>query len=253
MLPVHQELIHSTFESIPSEAWIRSRSGRSRHSEWARSLGSPIDAVLPDLKRGFPLTVGALCQHWDKPVAYVKKGERDYMFGIILFQDARAIVTLPGPLEYADYHDEYFEDGACMLPQRWRDLYRGIDSFCVDPESPFQSDWLNTPFAFSSRKEIGTFIGYHNKPEKLVKELAARLGDKKDKVRCWMMTDAGDALFINETRNEASDIKRVYHVHIQNPTDVHELADPETTLDQYLAHYVSGGSPASFDFRKPPA
>ena len=67
------------------------------------------------------------------------------------------------------------------------------------------------------------------------------------KMRCWMVTDAGDSLWLDE---EGCDHK-VYHVKSSDFKNYYVLPNPEAKLDQYLAHYVSGAKPADFDWRKP--
>lgn len=64
-------------------------------------------------------------------------------------------------------------------------------------------------------------------------------------LNCWLLTDSGDALFLDEGKCDG----RVYHIKSDDFADYCLLEDPETVLDNYLAHYVTTQSPEAFDFR----
>jgi hypothetical protein len=141
---------------------------------------------------------------------------------------------------------EDFETSHRMLPVRWLDLYREFESFVITEAQQMPLQWKNTPSSFPGRMSLEEFRQQIGAKRSESRFLAMSAGANPDFFDCWLWSDAGDALFIDATKQD----KRVFHIRGNNLADFAVLADPGETLDMYLAHIVSGKSPDAFDFRK---
>jgi hypothetical protein len=143
------------------------------------------------------------------------------------------------PLDGTDYDQDH-----AMLPTNWKELYRWFESFVITADSVKPMGWLNTPFSFSARLDLNDYCKQIGAPTSKGRDFRKKIDSHM--LKCWLLTDVGDALFLDELRCD----HKVYHVRGAAFDDACVLNDPEATLDKYLAHYVSGGSPAEFDFRE---
>ncbi len=203
--------------------------------------GSSLDHALA---LAFPLTFLRIDQLWGQlrlhltsvndlwlyqPV--LQKGELNLFFG---WQAFRSQIL-----------DETFEEDHAMLPNRWRELYRNINSFSVTSYPLHHLGWKNTPFGYEGRMRIPEFCHQSSIKPTLVKKMTKRYAIAEAKVACWLWSDSGDSLWIDEGRCD----QKVYHVVGSAFEDAQPLDDPEEALDAYLAHVVGGGDPKLFNFR----
>ena len=143
---------------------------------------------------------------------------------------------------------EMFEKSHAMLPITWIELYRWFDSFAICTNLFPGFEGANTPVSYASRFDVKDMASeYEERGIKTPKKDLKKFEQEMDSQRlfCWMYTDSGDMLWIDEQRLN----RKVYHNHVQRWTDVQELVDAGGTLDRYLAHVVSGSSPGDFDLR----
>ena len=141
-------------------------------------------------------------------------------------------------------NEPYFD--VSMMPPQWVGLYRSMESFTITERSAYSPlGWRNTPMPRSM--DIDRFSTETNTKKAKLKAFEKQLGVTQErKLRCWMLTDAHDSLWIDEQHCD----KKVHHVHADAFADAYVLPNPGTTLDQYLAHVVAGGQPKDFDFRR---
>lgn len=214
--------------------------------EFIEKLGSPPSVLFPEFAMAFPLTIKAIEAHWptqtmilsttslsDLAVFYYIALERVDLN--LYFIDPRRIDLL--------FTEELFNERRAMMPTRWRELYRWFDSFTI-------TDWpigitvsKNTPFDHSSRLGFDGIKDRYPIKKADFKVFESAIGSNR--MRCWLDTDAGDSLWLDETNCD----HKVYHTKNGNLKDYFILPDPENILDEYLAHYVAGGKPADFNFR----
>lgn len=211
-------------------------------SEISSSIGTSIGKIFPGFAVAFPHTASAIEQGWNPPILAIKNNPRARLCYIIseganlnLIFKLKAL-TLAGD-------EGYFLSTHAMLPTKWRELYRLFDSFCVSELSTTPSNWWNTPFRYSSRLDLSEYCKGAGVSSKSARAFEGAIGSSQ--LMCWLLTEAGDALFIDEQRCD----QKIYHVRGAELEDFSELSDPAAILDKYLAHYVSGGDPEKFDFR----
>jgi hypothetical protein len=130
-----------------------------------------------------------------------------------------------------------------MLPPAWKELYRWFDSFGIVAASVSAGDWINTPFDHGSRLELEEFRQRTGGKKTDIRAFSQKIDSKK--FRCWMLTDAGDSLWLDEQRCD----HRVYHVKNGRFDDIFVLPNPAATLDAYLEHVVSRGAARDFNLR----
>jgi hypothetical protein len=180
--------------------------------------------------------------HWSKPVLAAKAGVRRWVVDLVLERPDQNLFFELGyegnPSDGPDFDDEHK-----MLPVRWRELYRKINSFQILPHSVPSIHWHNTPFSYSSRLDLDDYCDFLGVSAARGNLLARTLHSKH--LRVWLVTDGRDALILDEQRCDG----RVYHVRGDDFEDLHAVSNPGEKLDAYLAHVVSGGLPQDFEFR----
>lgn len=205
-------------------------------------LGGSTGDCLPELTQAFPLTVEALERNWPKPELVLKQVIGEWLAYLVLEREDLNIffkLAVPGtPIDGED-----FEFDHRMLPHRWKELYRRLDSFTISDKSIVFPNWHNTPCSFSSRLLIEDYRQVIGAKVTDVRELERTV--KSGHLTCWLWTDCGDALLIDE---DACD-RNVYHVRADAMSDVYKLPLPEDVLDHYLAHLCMGGSCFEFNWR----
>jgi hypothetical protein len=229
-----------TSSEIPSGALTRMR------PEIVNALGGTVSKMFPGFVRAFPVTADAMQKYWPNPIIVCERPTDRWLFKIVL---AREDLNLffDAVTDNNDIDGEDFDREVEILPTRWIELYRWFFSFCITERAYFSMDWINTPFTWASRQRLENYVKDHLElKSSAVRDVEKRLGIRHEYFKCWLYTDAGDALFIDEFKRD----KKVYHVRNNDLTDIVVLPDPEETLDRYLAHVVAGGAPRDFDFRK---
>lgn len=215
------------------------------HPELRAALGKSVSEIFPAFSQAFPLTVTAIEKHWPTPIgAFINFRNRWQPFLVCEREDLNLFfhLRIPNfPIEGVLYNQSHM-----MLPVRWMEIYRYFESFVITPDSIKPMDWINTPFNYPSRLSMDEYCHKISNAKKAdFKKFAKDIGGDSAWLRCWLYTEAGDALFLDEKRND----HKVYHVRNNVFDDLYVLKNSEDTLDRYLAHYVSGGAPADFDFR----
>jgi hypothetical protein len=210
--------------------------------ELRKALGNSVRVMFPDFAKAFPLTVDAMEVFWSRPVAGFKQVIGQWLSVLLLERDD---LNLFFELSFVGYQLDGpdYDQSHKMLPLNWRQLYRWFESFAVTEGSAKPMNWWNTPFAYSSRLSLDEYREGSGASKSQIRAFSKKIGSEN--LMCWLLTEAGDALFLDETRCD----HKVYHVRATAFDDVFVLPDPDKTLDRYLAHYVSGNSPADFDFR----
>lgn len=210
-------------------------------SEIVAQLGCPVDAMFPAFAAAFPLCVAAMKQYWATPKLVTVRVVTNWIASIVLEGPVAKNIRIMLRSVDAEVDGPEFEEYKAMLPMAWKELYRWFDSFGMQ-ESPFGSNWINTPFHHPARLDL--------------EQYRQRIGGKKadirvfekvidsNKFRCWLLTEAGDTLWLDEQRCD----HKVYHLHGGNFKDVGVIENPALALDSYLAHFVAGGKPSDFDF-----
>ena len=213
--------------------------------EIVEKLGSSFRDIFPQFAQIFRLTSEAIEKNWSTPKVVLKKGIRKNIWlSFIVVQTNNKNLFFDLQPEFMEKKGELFNEGYEMLPESWKELYRWFNSFVVAEESYCPMDWWNTPFSYESRINLDDYEEGSGVTRQQTVKLAKAIGCKRDSLRCWLLTENEDALFINE---EACDGK-VYHVRGKQLDVITEILDPRKTLDEYLAHYLSGGKPADFQF-----
>ncbi len=211
----------------------------------AEKLGGSVSDLFPDFARNFPLTVASMEKHWSKPTLAVKDMGGDWLANLFLEQRSHNLfMNKPYPIYASDPDFEVVV--VRMLPLQWVGLYRSMESFNITSESSHSPlGWRNTPMPRSM--DIDRFSTETNIKKAKLKAFEKQLGVTQErKLRCWMLTDAHDSLWIDEQHCD----KKVHHVHADAFADAYVLPDPGALLDQYLAHVVAGGQPQDFNFRR---
>lgn len=208
-------------------------------------LGASVGEIFPGFAAAFPRTVAAI--------------EREYAVPIVLFESYRGIwiasLAAEGQAlnlffylapETLATEGPTFERNCGMLPPRWKELYRYFWSFMLTERSYHPNDWTNSPFSYSGRLSIERYRVLRGVKKAVMRDFVKSIqASSEHYLRCWLLTDAGDALFLDEGKCDG----KVYHVKNDDFADYRSLEDPETVLDHYLAHYVTTQSPEGFDFR----
>lgn len=231
--------IYEVSSEIPEDAlpFIR--------SELVASLGQVAGVMFPAFAAAFPLTIKEIANYWPNKPKFVATESKDWWVYQVVIEriDLNLFFNKP-PMADWDVDGEEFDEGLEMLPTSWKELYRWFDSFCIIENWMGGNVIKNTPFCYSGRLDLESYRQEYGLKKVVVREFQEAIGSKK--LRSWMVTDAGDSLWLDEQRCD----HKVYHVKNHNFNDVYVLPSPEDALDRYLAHYVSGGKPVDFDFRK---
>ncbi|UPL08072.1 hypothetical protein PisoF_03777 [Pseudomonas sp. IsoF] len=208
-------------------------------------LGASVGKMFPGFAAAFPRTVAAIEREYAEPIVLFRMFEGTWMASLAaegrklnLFFD-----LAPLPLET---EGPEFERNCAMLPPRWKELYRYFWSFMLTERSYWSMDWTNSPFSYSGRLTIERYRVLRGVKKALVRDFVKSIqASSVHYLRCWLLTDAGDALFLDEGKRDG----KVYHVKNGDLAGYRLLDDPENVLDNYLAHYVTTQSPEAFDFR----
>ena len=212
-------------------------------------LGGTVAQLYPEFAAAFPAAVASMHRHYGRPLLvlttvqlhwihrFLSEGAEDNL----LFGPKGAQENKSGS-EFDRYHQ--------MLPPAWKELYRWFDSFSISEMSIDGRTHFNTPLGYSGRQHINDIRDVYGEllEIKISKRAASAFKSRldSDNLRCWMCTEAGDTLWLDEQRLD----QKVYHARAQDFADVVELPDPSGTLDRYLAHFIGGGAPVDFDFRR---
>lgn len=207
----------------------------------AAALGSSVGEMFPEFAAGFPRTVAAMEASWSKPRLALRDMGRAWIANLFIERDDfNLFFDDPYPLHASE---PYFD--VSMLPPAWAVLYRSMSSFTITTGSSYSPvGWRNTPLPQS--KDIEWFSLEAKIDVRPLNEFARRLGVTEPRsLRCWLLTDSIDSLWIDEQHRN----RKVYHVESDRFDDALALADPDRTLDLYLAHVATPAPPDSFQFR----
>lgn len=213
------------------------------HPELLSKLGQSTRVMFPAFAKAFPLTMVAMEEFWPlqpKLSLYKTYSSKNWLHNFVLEREDLNLIFNPEWNPYSELFDEYHK----MVPTTWKELYRWFDSFSLQEGSIGGFVSSNTPFHYSGRKDIDDFCAEHSIKKSELKKFAHSIDSKK--LRCWMVTNANDSLWLDEDHCD----QKVYHVKNHNFNDVYVLPAPEETMDKYLAYYVAQGNPSYFDFRK---
>lgn len=208
-------------------------------------LGASVGEMFPGFAAAFPRTVAAIEREYAVPIVLFKRFQGAWIAS--LAAEARALNLffdlVPVTLET---EGPEFECNCAMLPARWKELYRYFWSFMLTERSYMSMDWTNSPFSYSGRLSIERYRVLRGVKKAVMRDFVKSIqASSEHYLRCWLLTDAGDALFLDEGKCDG----KVYHVKNNDFANYRLLDDPETVLDNYLAHYVTTQSPEAFDFR----
>ena len=234
-VPSKYEFVVSSISELPAKAQAAIR------PRIKATFGGTVSEIFPEFAACFPLTVASMETNWSKPTLAVTDMGSDWLPALYMEQpNLNLFFYYPDP---SYVNEPYFD--VSMLPPKWVGLYRSMESFAITPESSHSPlGWNNTPLPRSI--DIDRFSTETHTQKAKLKAFEKQLGVTKErKLRCWMLTDAHDSLWIDEQHCD----KKVYHVHADAFADAYVLPDPGTTLDEYLAHVVAGGLTSDFDFR----
>jgi hypothetical protein len=234
--------IGSDVSAIPHEALPELR------SFVLDGLGNKFSLMLPKLAYFFPRMVNVLVSHWSLPkLGLIRTVRGNWGYDIVLQRDNSTCYfkITPNYIVEMDDFDEYYRP----LPDFWKELYRDVESFQVTQKSVPEFHYWNTPFRGSARLDLDEYAEGSGASKSQVKAFAKKVGCRYDALRCWLLTENEDALFLDEEHCD----HKVYHVRGKALDDIYVLPDAQKTLDAYFAHFLSGGKPADFDFRAPVA
>ena len=209
------------------------------------ALGSSVRDMFPGFAAAFPETASVIEESYATPLILFRKYKGVWLPSMVaegqranLFFNLVAVVL---EVEGAGFDSEY-----AMLPARWKELYRYFWSFQVTNDSYMSMDWVNTPFSYSGRLTIERYRALRGVKKSTVSEFVGNTkAGSLHSLRCWLLTDSGDALFLDEGKCD----RKVYHVKNDDFAGYHLIEDPEAVLDKYLAHYLRTQSSEGFDFR----
>jgi hypothetical protein len=205
------------------------------------SVGLSFSAMFPQFSKEFGKASQVIDSNWSEPRLALKKGLREWLAFIVVQSDRGNLFFNLQP-EFMEKDGELFDEDYQMLPPSWKEVYRWFNSFYVTEKNHSLMDWWNTPFRFEARLDLDDYQSGSGATTDQVNKLVNTIGCKREMLRCWLLTENEDALFINE---EACD-QKVFHVRGKNLGIITEILDPREKLDEYLAHYLSGLSPKSF-------
>ena len=207
------------------------------------SVGGSVALAFPKLAHAFPETTEALCKQWTSPRLVARQFRTRWQLSLVA---QRGNLNLFFDIGNAGYDEEgpAFESECKMLPATWRELYRYFWSFGITEADEIGLYWMNTPFSWASRWDIAEFDKAFPMAKSCSRDLA-KLGVRSG-WRCWLATDGGDTLWINEAHNDQS----VFHVRAEPAASQPRRVDePGVLLDKYLSHVLSGGRSQEFNFR----
>lgn len=207
----------------------------------AEKLGASVSTLFPEFAAAFPLTVQSMESYWSKPALAIRDMGRDWLAKLFIESDA-ANLFFDNP--YPIYRNkQYFDVG--MLPPQWTALYQSMSSFVLTPEMSYSPTcWRNTPLPHGI--DVARFGDETGLTTVAFNEFKRQLEVPDDAgLRCWLITERLESLWINEHRRDGS----VYHVVGDVFSDPFPLLDPGLVLDRYLSHVVARREVSEFDFR----
>ncbi|WP_144173931.1 hypothetical protein [Pseudomonas sp. Kh13] len=208
-------------------------------------LGASVGEMFRGFAASFPHTVAAIEREYAVAIVLCRRFQGTWIASLAAEGRALNLFFYPIP-ETLVAEGAEFERKCAMLPPRWKELYRYFDSFMLTEDSYLSIDWTNTPFSYSGRLSIERYRVLRGVKKAVIRDFVKGIqANSEHYLRCWLLTDAGDALFLDEEKRDG----KVYHVKDDNFADYRVLNDPETVLDHYLAHYVTTQSQKGFDFR----
>jgi hypothetical protein len=243
---IHKEKIE--LECV-NDAQIPDEAREQLRPEIAKLLGQPVSIMFPAFQKAFPLTVAAMESHWPIPHLYCHR-----IKGVMpTVHDGRMIASLATVREdlnlffdmvpdFAEVEGADFDRYSKMLPPKWVELFRWFRSFVMSPLASHGTAWNNTPYRLI---RLNDFCTYAKIKKQKGLDWAKKNKFEAEKLSCWLWTDGGDSLWLDEARSD----HKVYHMRNNSFDDVLELADADAKLDRYMAHVVSGGDPRNFSFR----
>lgn len=211
--------------------------------EVMESIGSSVRAMFPEFSKAFPETVTAMELHYSIPFLLLKEASIGCAY-FLASEGERYNLFFDLVSVSSKVNGEFFDEVHSMLPSGWVELYRYFYSFVITADEIKPLSWKNTPFSYGGRLSTDRYRQLCGVKKSVVRQFEERLGSNR--LYCWMLTDCGDALFLDEMRCD----KKVYHVKDGNFEDCWVVDDPETVLDKYLAHFVATSSSGGFNFRK---
>lgn len=208
-------------------------------------LGASVGEMFPGFAAAFPRTVAAIEQEYAVPIVLFERFEGTWMASLVAEGRGPNLFFYLAP-ESLETEGPVFERDCAMLPPRWKELYRYFWSFMLTDRSYLSRGWTNSPFSYSGRLSIERYRVLRGVKKAVIRDFVKAIqASSEHYLRCWLLTDAGDALFLDEGKCDG----KIYHVKNDDFADYRLLEDPETVLDSYLAHYVTTQSPEGFDFR----
>jgi hypothetical protein len=232
-----------------TDAQIPEDARRRLRPEIAKLLGQPVSIMFPAFQKAFPLTVAAMEKHWPAPHLYCHRFK-----GVMPSKaDGKMITYLASVredlnlffdtvLDISEIEGADFDRYSKMLPPKWVELFRWFMSFVITPIAAKGTSWTNTPCRLI---RLNDFCMYAKIKKQKGLDWAKKNKFDAEKLSCWLWTDGGDSLWLDEARSD----HKVYHMRNNSFDDVIELADADAKLDRYMAHVVSGGDPKDFSFR----
>lgn len=244
MIPIEEnECVCISDAQIPDEA-----RGHLR-PEIATLLGQPVSIMFPAFQKAFPLTVAAMEMHWPIPRLYclrinsvMPRPQNGRM--VVYLATVREDLNLffDTVLDISEVEGAEFDRYSKMMPPKWIELFRWFHSFVITPIAAAGTAWNNTPYRLIRLKD---FCIYAKIKKQKGLDWAKKNKFNAEKLSCWLWTDGGDSLWLDEARSD----HKVYHMRNNSFDDVILLTDADAKLDRYMAHVVSGGDPKNFSFR----
>lgn len=245
MLPIDKGVPWPRFDcSLPSD--VPAPALKVVRPEIVAQLGNPVDVMFLSFAAAFPLCVSAMKQHWSTPKLVTVRVTQNWIASIVL--EGPDTKNIQVKLSYfdetatPDEEDDFFESTHRMLPEKWKELYRWFDSFGERDYPLGAGGWINTPFHYSGRLTPEEYRQRLGAKKQAIREFENRVDSVK--LRCWLLTEAGDTLWLDEQRCD----HKVYHLRGIDFKDVGVIENPSGALDAYLGHFLSGGKPVDFDF-----
>ena len=215
--------------------------------ELVARMGGPVSQLYPEFARDFPQTAAAMERFYGPPVLALQTIRLSWIHCFIL-EGSKDNLVFGSDIPFSPKSGASFDLYHDMLPISWLELYRWMDSFGITQRPIVGPSHFNTPAGLTGRlypREV--HLPYAQTgiktPKKEMNQFLLRMDSAN--MRCWLYTDAGDTLWIDEQRLD----RKVYHARVPHLSDVAELANPGGTLDRYMAHVVGGGPSKDFDFR----
>ncbi|WPO97584.1 hypothetical protein SFA35_12975 [Pseudomonas sp. HR96] len=233
--PDQFDFIFSRSEAVKDEVCTELR------DEIKDSLGLGFAGMFPGFSGEFPLATAVIENHWEKPVLAFRNVTSTWLpFLIAVSADRNIFFKIKSkrlPTEGLSFDESHY-----MLPEGWLESYRSFESFYVTEGSRMPISWKDTPTSYAGRLSIEQYcreLGVSFKSAKAFKK-----AHPSSILECWLITKAGDGLFINAMSKE----RKALHIRNGNFDDIYVLEHPTHTLDRYLEHYLLR-NPGTFDFR----